>query len=97
VPTATTPKTRPADRSDKSTPIRLVLQQISPLQVKMNEVLERICDVQASDGRKLSTLFQKLPSKAEYPVSNSINALSNSIHRTTTISSGNRWTWRVSA
>jgi hypothetical protein len=35
----------------------------------MNEVLDRICDVQASDGRKLSILFQKLPSKAEYPVS----------------------------
>jgi protein polybromo-1 len=52
---------------EKANSSRYVSQQISPLQIKMNEVFDRICDLQSSDGRKLSTMFQKLPSKAEYP------------------------------
>jgi hypothetical protein len=66
---ANAPKNKDRVAGEKPTPSRSTQQQISPIQVKMNEVLDRICEVQSSDGRKLSTLFYKLPSKTEYPVS----------------------------
>ncbi|KAI6241398.1 hypothetical protein M3Y99_00367700 [Aphelenchoides fujianensis] len=53
-------------RLEQKTPARPAVQA-TPLQVKMTEVLDRICDFQNGQGRVLSTLFQRLPSKQEYP------------------------------
>ncbi|KAI6225826.1 hypothetical protein M3Y95_00738000 [Aphelenchoides besseyi] len=49
---------------EKGTPSR---SQPSPLQIKMIEILDRINDFQNANGRVLSTIFQRLPSKTEYP------------------------------
>ncbi|KAI6178614.1 hypothetical protein M3Y98_00519700 [Aphelenchoides besseyi] len=50
--------------NEKGTPSR---SQPSPLQIKMIEILDRINDFQNANGRVLSTIFQRLPSKTEYP------------------------------